>query len=395
MRFDGNLTLTLTWALTLTRASTQAAALAVVLCWVGMTGCVGGSNAAPNDAPTEQAESTGSSKAPAPISDPPPALVEVRSVIAAGAGSSLWVTGTLLSRFDAGIAAELAGRLVSVAEVGDRLAEGETIAQLDHGSLDIQLRADEAEIRRLEVRLDYLGKQAQRVKALAEQEIAATYQLDDLDSQRAMAEQDLEAARIERDRTRYLLGLTILKAPFSGRLVERLAQPGDYVTVGEQVARLVDVDRTEVQARAPLALAPWIQEGMEVQIQGGGFESIGRVRAAVPVGDERSRMFEIRLEVSNVPWPVGAALKVLLPQGGQAEAGAVQIPRDALILRRDATYVFVVEEGIARRVDVVAGAGDGDWIEAQGNLQVGARVVIRGGERLQSGQNVELVGEDR
>ena len=49
-----------------------------------------------------------------------------------------------------------------------------------------------------------------------------------------LAVQDLEAARIERDRTQYLLSLTTIKAPFPGRVVERLAQPGDYVTVGEE-----------------------------------------------------------------------------------------------------------------------------------------------------------------
>ena len=363
------------------------------------TGCFSGSDASPAepassaDPVTTEAESAGDASPEATRPSLPSALVDVRPVTASSTGSSLWVTGTLLSRFDAGIAAEIAGRLVSVAEVGDRLQAGEALARIDHGSLDIQLRADEAEIRRLEVRLEHLAKQVKRVKALAEQEIAAAYQLDDLDSQRAMAEQDLEAARIELDRTRYSLSLTTIKAPFAGRVVERLAQPGDYVTVGEQVARLVDVDRIEVQAQAPLTVAPWIREGMEARIQGSGLESIGRVRTAVPVGDDRSRMFEVRLEVSDVPWPVGTALKVLLPRSGETD-GAFQVPRDALILRRGATYVYVIDQGKARRVDVTAGTGEGERIEVQGALEVGDQVVVRGGERLQPGQNVELVGKD-
>ncbi len=374
------------------------------LAWIGgfSAGCFADSDASPADTvssdsvateaeATETAVDEGSSKATQPSL--PPALVDVRPVTASSTGSSLWVTGTLLSRFDAGIAAEIAGRLISVAEVGDRLAKGDALARIDHGSLDIQLRSDEAEIRRLEVRLEHLAKQVERVKALAEQEIATAYQLDDLDSQRAMAVQELEAARIERDRTQYLLSLTTIQAPFPGRVVERLAQPGDYVTVGEQVARLVDVDRVEVQARAPLTVAPWIREGMEARIQGGGLEGIGKVRTAVPVGDERSRMFEVRLEVSDVPWSVGTALKVLLPQGGSSE-GALQVPRDALILRRGTTYVYVIDERKARRVEVTAGTGEGDWIEVQGALEVGDQVVVRGGERLQPGQNVEFVGQD-
>ena len=321
----------------------------------------------------------------------PAALVEVKPVTAGVGDAELWVTGTLLSRNDARIAAEVSGRLVAVAEIGDRLKAGDMLARVDDEALRLQLRADEADVKRRQARVDYLGKQLERLETLTEEQIAALHQLDDLSSQRLMAEQDLESARVARDRTRFLLERATLRAPFPGRLVERLAEPGGYVSVGDPVARLVNVDRVEARVRAPLGVAPLVHPDLEVEVKGGGLSRRGKVRTAVPVGDERSRMFEIRIHVGDSPWTVGSPLKVALPK---VAGEGLAVPRDALVLRRGVTYVFIAEpEGTARRVEVKTGMGHGDSIRVEGDLALGESVIVRGAERLQPGQPVEIVSK--
>jgi multidrug efflux pump subunit AcrA (membrane-fusion protein) len=67
------------------------------------------------------------------------------------------------------------------------------------------------------------------------------------------------------------------------------------------------------------------------------------------------------------------------------------VPRDALILRREGTSVFRVNDDMtAEQINVITGLGDGSHIEVMGELSAGDRVITRGAERLSSGDSVAL-----
>lgn len=66
---------------------------------------------------------------------------------------------------------------------------------------------------------------------------------------------------------------------------------------------------------------------------------------------------------------------------------------DALVLREENTYLFKLDrENKAERIAVEVGAADGNMVEVTGMLKEGERVIIRGAERLESGQKVRLIG---
>jgi multidrug efflux pump subunit AcrA (membrane-fusion protein) len=75
----------------------------------------------------------------------------------------------------------------------------------------------------------------------------------------------------------------------------------------------------------------------------------------------------------------------------RALKAVVTVPRDAVILRQGASYVMKVNsDNTAERVAVNIGPGFANQVQIDGLLQAGDRVVIRGGERLQSGQSVKI-----
>jgi multidrug efflux pump subunit AcrA (membrane-fusion protein) len=116
------------------------------------------------------------------------------------------------------------------------------------------------------------------------------------------------------------------------------------------------------------------------------------VRALIPIGDERSRGIEIRVELPAGDWIVGDAVRVALDDG--ARAARVTIPRDALVLRDGLVYVFrLLEDATAQRVPVRVGNGVGDLVAVDGDVGVGDQVVVRGAERLRDGQAVRVLGE--
>lgn len=323
---------------------------------------------------------------------PPPATVKIDVASRQSMASTTLAPGTIISRNDARVAAELPGRLISVKEVGERVAAGDEIGRIDDRALQLQLRDDNARIKRLEANLTFLESQTQRLRSLAQQNNAARNQLDESLSQKTMAEQDIVVAKVERDQTLYRIARSVVTAPFAGSIVERHAQAGEYVSVGAPVVRLVDVNNVEVQARAPLNVAGYLREGMPVTVRAGDFNLQGTVRAIIPVGDARSRLIEVRVAVASESAVIGSAVRVELPRSAPTEVVAVH--RDALVLRQDATYLFKVkDDNTVEQIPVTTGIGQGSLIEVRGDISDGDKIVIRGGERLRPGQAVVIAQE--
>ncbi len=324
---------------------------------------------------------------------PPSVPVQVTEALLKEMAPSVWVPGTVVSRSDARIAAEIPGQLTFVAEVGDRVQGGDVIARIEDKALQLQLKNDDATIRRLQANLEYLDQQVERIRRLTEQQVVAANDLEELQSQYETARQELVQAEVGKEQTEYRLERTKVRAPFSGRVVERLQQPGGYIGVGGEIVRLVDTNSVEVRAQAPLSVAPHLREGMSVVIKGQDREVNSELRTIVQVGDERSRMFEVRLAIQGEAWIIGSPVRVALPNNSPQRV--VAVPRDALILRRDNIYLFKIsDEGKAERIDVETGVGHASLIEVIGDVAAGDIIVIRGGERLKSGQAVEVAVND-
>ncbi len=322
---------------------------------------------------------------------PPPPTVRVEQAKRQSMASVIQAPGTVISRNDARIAAEISGRLNWVAEPGDVVEKGAVIARIDDRALRLQLQENDATTKRLEANLVYLSQQLDRLQKLAQQNNAARNQLDESTAQRAMAEQDLVQARVSREQTLYQLQRTEVRAPFAGQIVERVAQAGEFIAVGGTIARLVDTTNIEVRARAPMSVAPYLFADMNVTVRDQRQFTENTIRSVIPVGDERSRMIEVRVTLAPDSWVIGSAVRVELPRSEAAEV--VAVPRDALILRQDNIYLFkLVEDNKVEQIPVQTGVGNGSMIEVRGNINHGDQVVIRGGERLRPGQTVQIAG---
>src|SRR6185436_17300553 len=128
-------------------------------------------------------------------------------------------------------------------------------------------------------------------------------------SRERMAEQDVEQARVARDRAQLDLNRAAVRAPFAGIVAERLQQSGEYVAGGAPLLRLVNDRELEVVARAPLGTAYSVVAGSEASLVDGDRRASGKVRAVIPVGDDRSRMVELRIALTS-PWRVGTPVRV-------------------------------------------------------------------------------------
>ena len=318
----------------------------------------------------------------------PEANVKLANVLQQALAPEIKVPGTVVSRNDAKISAEVNGRLLQVAEVGARVEVGDIIAELDERPLRFQLDDNNANIMSLEASYKFNQKQVERLTKLSQSNNTAHTQLDQAISQRDMASQDLARAKVTKERTLYQLERTKIRAPFPGQVIERYQQAGEFSSIGRQVVRLVDTTNIEITAQAPVKIASQLKDGMSVILEEGNRKFITEVRAIIAVGDERSRNFELRIKAPSGVWVVGSAVRIVLPT--EQSRSVVSVPRDALILRQNSIYLFKIkDDNTATRIDVKTGIGKGDLIEVIGDIAFGDRVVVRGGERLREGQSVK------
>jgi len=319
-----------------------------------------------------------------------PALVKVAEASFRDISSVTMVPGTVVSRNDARLSAEVTGRLIAVADIGTVVDRGEVIAEIEDTALRLQNTELQAQILRVEARLNFLENEEKRFAKLAESNLAAATQLDQTISDRDVARGDLAIARSRLAQNQDQLDRTRITAPFDGIVVERLMTPGERVDEGAMVVRLVDPENLEVIARAPLEYFRFVRHGQLLDLQAESLQAIGTVRTVVAVGDENTHQFEIRLDIDSRLFPVGQTVRVSIPTSETREA--LTVPRDALVLRPDGQSVFVVDANDeARQVPVTIGVGHGDRIEILGAVSPGDKVVIRGNERLQPGQAVSVM----
>lgn len=320
---------------------------------------------------------------------PPPASVAVARIEARSIAPRAEAPGSVVSLRDSLVAAATSGKFTWVADVGDEVEAGEVIARIDQADALFSRDNSLADVRRLTARAAYLDSVYRRFADLGEESGESEVSLEEMRTNRDEARQSLAQAEVALRRAETELERTEVKAPFAGRIVSQESQIGEFASPGAGVVRLVDTGGLEVTARAPAALARNISPGDAVTVSYGAESLEAELRAVVPVGDERSRMLELRLALPESDWYIGSAVRVVLPAAAARVVTAA--PRDALVLRADRVSVFVIEaDNTARRVTVELGDAEGDFIEIIGDVEPGQSVVIRGGERLRDGQPVSI-----
>ncbi len=320
----------------------------------------------------------------------PPPNVRVARASIQSLAPLIMVPGTVVSRNDAKLAAEVTGRLLEVADVGTVAARGDVVARIE--DTVIRLRKDElqAEVERAQARLRYLESEEVRYVQLAESNLAAAAKLEETRSDRDVSRGDLQVAKSRLAQIEDQLARTRIDAPFSGIVVERLMMPGERVDIGENVVRMVDQQRLEVIARAPLEYYSYVRPGQQLALRTGSIVTHGTVRTVVAVGSENTHQFELRLDIESDRFPVGQTLRVSIPTSDVREA--LVVPRDALVLRPEGISVFIVDkDNKAKQVMVTVGIGAGENIEVIGDVGDGDTVIIRGNERLRPGQTVAIM----
>lgn len=323
----------------------------------------------------------------------PASPVQVEEVKKTLFAPTIDIVGSIYSRHNVKLTAGVNGRLDFVAEPGTYLRKDQEVARIDQLPLKLQQAEQNAQIKRANINQAYLKRELERLKELRLTNSASAFQFDQTQSQFELASADLEIADLKLQQIEDQLSRTVVRAPFDGVITERLREAGGEINRSEVLVQMLDTKNLEGRVFVPVKYLPYVSHVNEITVQAGAHKVSAEIKAIIPAADTRSQSFELRVSLpvsEDGAWTAGQLIKASLPV--QKPQESLTVHRDALILRREGTYVVVIDkDNKAFRKQVVVGEGHADWvsIEAQ-NIHHGDKVATRGAERLQDGQTVVI-----
>ena len=303
------------------------------------------------------------------------------------------LAGTVQSQMASTVASEVEG-LVEEFPVreGQPVETGQVLAQLRRTSMELRLRAAEAQLKEDEAHKKLAERTLERSRGLFERGVYSQQQLDDSLFDFTAWEGRVERLRAEIGQLNEDIKQTTIRAPYSGVVVGERTQIGEWIEVGGAVVELLSREKSEVSVDLPERYFGALRPQSQARITFGalaGLEIVGTVQSIIPRADPQARTFPTKLSIPNRKGRIGIGMlaTVHLPIG-RARQSAI-VPKDAVLIRGDEQFVFVLnEDGSVSRAPIQRGAGQGVWVEVEGVLQAGQKVVTRGNERLFDGQKV-------
>ena len=267
------------------------------------------------------------------------------------------VSGTLKAANSAFVKARVPGELQGLAvREGDAVQAGQVIARIDPAEYEARLRQAQLQADAARAQIDIAQRQYDNNKALVDQGFISRTALDTSLANLNAARASFEAAGAAADVARKSVADTTLKAPMSGYVSQRLAQPGERVAVDTRIVEIVDLSRMEIEAALSASDSVGVRVGQRAQLQVEGYAQAipARVARINPSTQAGSRSVLVYLQLQTVP----GLRQGLFVQGslGTEKLKALAVPLTAVRQDKPQPYLQVIENRQVRHVSVTLGA---------------------------------------
>ena len=291
------------------------------------------------------------------------------------------ISGSLKAVNSAVVKARLPGELQGLAvREGDAVRAGQVLARIESTEFEARVRQAQEQADAAKAQIDIAQRQWDNNKALVDQGFISRTALDTSLNNLNAAKANHQAALAAAEVARKTLGDAVLRAPISGVVSQRLAQPGERVAVEARIVEVVDLSRLELEAALTPGDSIAVRVGQEaaLQIEGTSAPVRARVVRINPSAQAGSRSVLAYLAIEATP----GLRQGLFAQGVLAtgQTSALAIPLAALRTDKPSPYVQLVEADriVHRSVEPgIRGEADKELMVAVTGIAPGA-VVLKG-----------------
>ncbi len=323
-----------------------------------------------------------------------PALVGVQIVTQGFINPLSKTIGTVEFEQNSKLASKIEGYVTKVNfSSGDRVKKGDILAILDSEILNITIKSAKASLNIVKTELANARKNLHRYEKLIQDKSIAQNIYDNsllkvqvLQNRVLVLKSNLKKSYTNKE-------YKTIKAPFSGIIVSKSIQKGQWINRGEQIAKLLNTSVINILFDIPMKYINTLnaKEKYEIVINNTTYKAL--IYAKLPVGNKLTRMFPIKFQLkidSDKFIFDGIQASVKLPI--KAKQLSFIVPRDSIVKRAGKDVVFIVDDAKARMLDVeIVGYESTNVGVRNPELKVGQKVIIKGNERISSGKPTKII----
>lgn len=293
-----------------------------------------------------------------------------------------WASGAIASVAHTVVASRILARIVEVrVRAGDEVDNGDMVIVLESADLRARVAQARDAIKGARARLDFALSEKKRVEKLLKKGVTTRQRYDQVMSDLQVAQSEVNRLKENLREAETQLSYTKIRSPVSGRVIDRLAEPGDTATPGRPLIRIYDptAPRAEVPVRETLAIQLDIGEPLQVDVpalsEAPGGKLDGKIEEIVPFAEPGARTLLVKIGLppdsrlnagmfARAAIPAGQRMRLLIPAAAVERIGQLE-------------FVTVVDnkERLERRLVTTGDYRENGQVEALSGLAAGERVV--------------------
>lgn len=327
------------------------------------------------------------------------APVKVYKVKRQRISEKLLYTGLIEAWKEINITPDVGGKIVQIhVEEGDRVKQGQLLAELDTRAIRLQLEQAKAGVAVADANYKDAKRNMDRMKRLIEENAVSDQQYEKIELAFEAAEAQLQQALAALNLANHGLDVSLMKAPFSGVVASKNAEVGDVInpmmggfSSSSGVLTLMDFSRVKIEIDVSYQDIIRIKKGQVATLKVAAFPDDifqGVVSVMNLTADPLTKKFKVKVMVDNHdlilrPNTFGEVILEV-----STHENALVIPQKAIL---DQKYIFLaLENSTAERKEVSLGLQNTDMLEIVKGLKEGDLVIVEGNYGLEDGTKIEI-----
>ncbi len=225
-----------------------------------------------------------------------------------------------------------------------------------------------------------------------------TGQVTDENKQRAelgvnQAQASKSSAQVQLDIARRTLEDTTVKAPISGVITSRNAKVSEFTSTQVPAFTIIDMDTVNVEVKISELIINHVEINQEVNvfINTISHDPIkGKIISISPAADQTST-YPIKISIDNKNGIIKPGMFAEVKFDREKSTNTIVLPRNAVFEDQTNSFVYLNENGLAKKVIVKTGIDNGEEIEVTSGLTQGNEVVVKGQNYLNDGDKINVV----
>ncbi|NIO05850.1 MAG: efflux RND transporter periplasmic adaptor subunit [Proteobacteria bacterium] len=279
---------------------------------------------------------------------------------------------------DIEISAEVPGKIEWIGPLeGENVRKGDVLVKIDSQAL-------QAEVEKADALYRLKDNQLERRRMLSRKGFLPKEELDMAIAERDSTLKSLEVARIQ-------LAKGTIRSPITGLVNLTYVDAGEYVSVGDPILDLVEMDRVKIVGAVPEMDVPFvsISKIVRVTLDALGNEAFqGKIIYLSPKGDNITRTFTLKVALDNPTFRIKPGMIGRITIVKRTFPNAIAIPLFSIVDRGDRKIVFVEDQGVARERIVALGVIENSRIQILTGLSPGDHLIVKGHRDLSDGDKV-------